>query len=32
VEYPSTAEIMSDLHEIEMQITKGLAELETLLD
>lgn len=32
VEYPSTAEIMADLHEIEMQITKGLAELETLLD
>ena len=31
VEYPSTAEIMADLHEIEMQITKGLAELEEML-
>ena len=31
VEYPSTAEIMADLHEIEMQITKGLAELEGML-
>ncbi len=31
VEYPSTAEIMTDLHEIEMEITKGLAELEEML-
>lgn len=31
VEYPSTAEIMTDLHELEMQITKGLAELEEML-
>ena len=27
VEYPSTQEIMTDLHELEMQITAGLAEL-----
>ena len=32
VEYPSTAEIMADLHELEMEITKGLAELEGMLD
>lgn len=32
VEYPSTAEIMADLNELEMKITKGLAELEELLD
>lgn len=31
VEYPSTAEIMADLHELEMEITAGLAELEELL-
>ena len=31
VEYPSTTEIMSDIHELEMQISEGLAELEDLL-
>ena len=31
VEYPSTQEIMADLHELEMQITAGLAELEGIL-
>ena len=31
IEYPSTAEIMADLHELEMEITKGLAELEEML-
>ncbi len=31
VEYPATEEIMADLHELEMEITKGLAELEELL-
>ena len=31
VEYPPTAEIMSDLHELEMEITKGLSELEEML-
>ncbi|MBP1552844.1 MAG: SAM-dependent DNA methyltransferase [Oscillospiraceae bacterium] len=31
VEYPSTAEIMTQLHELEMEITKGLAELEEML-
>ncbi|MBR6647173.1 MAG: N-6 DNA methylase, partial [Clostridia bacterium] len=31
VEYPSTAEILADLHELEMEITKGLAELEEML-
>ncbi len=31
VEYPSTAEIMADLHELEMEITTGLAELEGML-
>ena len=31
VEYPSTAEIMADLHELEMDITAGLAELEGML-
>ena len=30
-EYPSTKEIMADLHKIEMEITKGLAELEEML-
>ncbi len=31
VEYPSTAEIMADLQELEMEITRGLAELEEML-
>ena len=31
VEYPSTAELMSDLHELEREITKGLEELEGML-
>ena len=31
VEYPSTAEIMADLHELEGEITKGLEELEGML-
>ena len=31
VEYPSTIEIMTELHEIEMEITKGLSELEEML-
>ena len=31
VEYPSTQKIMADLHELEMQITQGLAELEGML-
>ena len=31
VEYPSTAEIMANLHELEMEITAGLAELEEML-
>ena len=31
VEYPSTAEILADLHELEMEITKGLAELEEMV-
>ena len=31
VEYPSTTEIMADLHELEMEITAGLAELEGIL-
>ena len=31
VEYPSTAEILADLHELEMQITAGLKELEGML-
>ena len=30
VEYPSTAELMTDLHELEMEIQKGLAELEEM--
>ena len=30
-EYPSTAELMTELHELEMEITKGLAELEEML-
>ena len=31
VEYASTQEIMAELHELEMEITKGLAELEGML-
>ena len=31
VKYPSTQEIMADLHELEAEITKGLAELEEML-
>ena len=31
VEYPSTTEIMADLHELELEITAGLAELEGML-
>ena len=31
VEYPSTQEIVANLHELEMQITAGLAELEEML-
>ena len=31
VEYPSTQEIMADLRELELEITKGLAELEEML-
>lgn len=31
VEYPSTTEIMADLHDLEMAITAGLAELEEML-
>ena len=31
VEYPSTEELMAGLHEIEMEITAGLAELEEML-
>ena len=31
VEYPSTAEIMADLHKLEKEITAGLAELEEML-
>ena len=31
VEYPSTQEIMAELHELELQITAGLAELEEML-
>ena len=31
VEYPSTAELMADLHELEMEITAGLSELEEML-
>ena len=32
VEYPSTAEIMADLQKIEMEITKGLKELEEMIN
>ncbi len=31
IEYPSTMELMTDLHELEMEITAGLAELEEML-
>ena len=31
VEYPSTTEILADLHELEMEITKGLEELEEMV-
>ena len=31
VEYPSTVELMADLHELEIEITKGLADLEEML-
>ena len=31
VEYPSTQEILTDLHELEQRITAGLAELEGML-
>lgn len=31
VEYPSTAEIFSELHKLETEITKGLSELEEML-
>lgn len=31
VEYPSTMELMTDLHELEMEITAGIAELEGML-
>lgn len=31
VEYPSTMELMTDLHELEMEITAGLSELEEML-
>ena len=31
MEYPSTAEIMADLHELEMEITAVLEELEGML-
>ena len=32
VEYPSTQEIMANLHELEMEITKNLAELDEMLE
>ncbi len=32
VEYPSTQEIMTNLHELEIEITSGLAELEEMLN
>ena len=31
VEYPSTAELMTRLHELELAVTEGLAELEAML-
>ena len=30
-EYPSTTEILADLHELEIKITKGLAALEEMV-
>lgn len=32
VEYPPTEQIMAELHELEMEITKGLAELEEMIE
>ena len=32
LEYPPTEQIMAELHELEMEITKGLAELEEMLE
>ena len=32
VKYPSTQEIMANLHELEMEITKNLAELDEMLE
>ena len=32
VEYPSTQEIMANLHELEMEITKNMAELDEMLE
>lgn len=32
IEYPSTQEIMAELHELEMEITKSLAELDKMLE
>ena len=32
IEYPSTQEIMANLHELEMEITKNLAELDEMLE
>jgi len=31
IKYPSTTEILADLNELEMQITKGLTELERMI-
>ena len=31
VEYPSTMELLTELHELEMEITAGLSELEEML-
>ena len=31
VEYPSTTELMADLHELELEITAGLVELEEMI-
>ena len=32
IEYPSTQEIMANLHELEMEIAKNLAELDEMLE
>ena len=32
VEYPPTQEIMAELHKLEMEITKSLAELDEMLE